>query len=371
MTDLFLLNLLSTAVPLVVGGFLAGLFSYWFERRLNRTARAERRAVLLESLRRELAFVPDDLPAYRPGAVHFLPPIRTIVGGQLLDGEVLDWRSDALLIQPLLEFLGVAAIYNDLVAAVNAGQASQAWPEDIQRHWHGQLLGAHASLLGTRRTLVARLSGTTIPTLGGDPSDQPFGPTPDPAAGWQVDLYHSRLGFSAKHMGIVTVHGQFSRADVRLDLNESDPIRSFVEARIEAASIVTGDERRDVDLRSAHFLDVATFPMIVFSSTAIAFITPEHYRLTGDLTIRDITRPVDLDVLASAPVAAGPGGVRRGFNVSGRINRTDWGLTWNVALETGGWLVSEEIQIDLEVAAFGPSLTARRSLVALDTDPVT
>src|ERR1700682_1942832 len=103
MVDRFFLDLLGTAVPLVVGGFLAGLFTYYFELRRTRNERADRRAVLLESLRRELACVPEQLPAYRTGAVHLMPPIRTVVGAQLLDGQVLDWRSDALLIGPLLE----------------------------------------------------------------------------------------------------------------------------------------------------------------------------------------------------------------------------------------------------------------------------
>src|ERR1700730_15385750 len=157
MVDRFFLDLLGTALPLVVGGFLAGLFTYWFERRRTRLERAERRAVLLESLRRELAFVPEQLPDYHAGAVHLMPPIRTVVGGQLLDGQVLDWRSDALLIQPLLEFLGIAAIYNDLVGAVNAGQA---WPEDVRQHWHAQLLGVHTSVLSTQRVLLSRLTST-------------------------------------------------------------------------------------------------------------------------------------------------------------------------------------------------------------------
>jgi polyisoprenoid-binding protein YceI len=358
MSEQFLRDLLTTAVPLVVGGFLAGLFTYAFERWRIRLERVERRAVLLESLRRELAFVPEELPAYRAGAVHFLPPIRTIVGGQLLDGQVMDYRRDALLIQPLLEFLGVAAIYNDLVAAVNAGQSGHSWSEDIQRHWHGQLLGAHASLLGTKRALLTHLSGKVTPPRASGPADLPLGPAPGLAEGWRVDLEHSRVGFSAKHMGIVTVHGHFSRVDIRLDLDDLDPTRSAVEARIEAASVSAGDERRDADLRSAHFLDVVTFPWIVFTSTAIEPVEPNRYQLVGDLTIRDVTRSVSLDMDASAPVPDGRGGLRRGFSAVGRINRTDWGLTWNVALETGAWLVSEEIQIQLEIAAFGPAVRA-------------
>src|SRR5216683_3354723 len=245
MLDNALINLLAIAAPLLVGGFLAGLFTYYFERRRTRLEHAERRAVLLESLRRELAFVPEQLPAYRAGAVHFLPPIRTVVGGQLLDGQALDWRTDAQLIQPLLEFLGVSAIYNDLVAAVNAGQAGHAWPEDVQRHWHGQLLGAHASLLDTRRMLLARLVDQPGPLLARPPDEEALGPVTGAEDGWRVDQGHSRVGFSAKHMGIIAVHGQFRRADLQLELDDEDLTRSSVEARIDADSVSTGDDRRD------------------------------------------------------------------------------------------------------------------------------
>ena len=355
MTLQFLVDLLTTAVPLVVGGFLAGLFTYFFEQRKSRLEQAERREVLLESLRRELAFVPEELPAYRAGAVHFLPPIRTIVGGHLLDGQVLDYHRDAQLIQPLLEFLGVAAIYNELVVAVNAGQAGSAWSEEVRRHWHGQLLGAHGSLISTRRALLAQVSGEAASPAASKPANLPPGPLPGPNDGWQVDPDHSQVGFSAKHMGIVTVHGRFLRAEVRLDLNEANPTISAVEARIDAESIDTGEAMRDADLRSERFLDVAAFPSIVFVSTTVEPSGPDRYRLTGDLTIRDLTRPISLDMTATAPVADGRGGLRRGFSAAGRINRTDWGLTWNVALETGGWLVSEEVQIELEIAAFGPA----------------
>jgi polyisoprenoid-binding protein YceI len=351
----FVVDLLTTAIPLIVGGFLAGLFTYAFELRRIRGERTERRAVILESLRRELAFLPEELPAYRAGAVHFLPPIRTVVGGQLLDGQVLDYRTDALLIQPLLEFLGIAAIYNDLVTAVNAGQAGNAWSEEVQRHWHGQLLGAHGSLINTRRALLAQVSSESKSRVASKPADVPLGPLPAPGDGWQVDLDHSHVGFSAKHMGIVTVHGHFTRVEVRLELDELNPTRSTVEARIDAASVNTSDERRDADLRSAHFLDATSFPWIVFVSTAIEALGPNSYRLAGDLTIRDTTRPISLEMRATPPIADGRGALRRGFSAVGQINRADWGLTWNVALETGAWLVSEEVQLELEIAAFGPA----------------
>jgi polyisoprenoid-binding protein YceI len=355
MPDRFFLDLLGTALPLVVGGFLAGLFTYWFERRRTRLERAERRTVLLESLRRELAFVPEQLPNYRAGAVHLMPPIRTVVGGQLLDGQVLDWRSDALLIQPLLEFLGVAAIYNDLVASVNAGQA---WPEEVRQHWHGQLLGVHTSVLSTQRMLLSRLTSAKparIASLGAPKAESPFGPAPAPGDGWRVDLAHSRVGFSARHMGIITVHGQFTSATVQLDLDPLDLTRSTVAARIEAGSVSTGDDRRDADLRSAHFLDADVFPSIVFVSTAIEPLAADRFRVVGDLTIRDVTRHTSLELRSTEPVPDGRGGLRRGFSATGQIDRTAWGLTWNMSLETGGWLVSEEVQLELEVAVFGPA----------------
>lgn len=348
--------MLGTALPLVVGGFLAGLFTYWFERRRTRLERAERRAVLLESLRRELAFVPEQLPAYRTGAVHLMPPIRTVVGSQLLDGQVLDFRTDAQLIQSLLEFLGVAAIYNDLVAAVNAAQAGQAWSEEMRRHWHGQLLGAHTSVLSTQRALLDRLTThAPVPVLPPAAGESQFGPPPAPGDAWRVDLTHTRVGFSARHMGIITVHGQFTRTEIQLNLDPLDLLQSAVAARIDASSVSTGDERRDADLRSAHFLDVAVFPSIVFVSTAIEPLTASRFRVAGDLTIRDVTRGASLDLVSTGPLPDGHGGLRRGFSATGHIDRTEWGLTWNLSLETGGWLVSQEVEIQLEVAVVGPA----------------
>jgi polyisoprenoid-binding protein YceI len=192
-------------------------------------------------------------------------------------------------------------------------------------------------------TAAGRADGQNVPTAAsGD--------------GWQIDLQHSRIGFSAVHMGIITVHGEFDIAEVELSLNPLNLTRSSLVAKIVASSVRTGELRRDADLRSAHFLAVETFPWIVFVSTGVEPLSSDRFRLAGDLTIRDVTRPVELDVRASAPVADGRGGLRRGFTASGRIDRTSWGLTWNVALETGGWLVSEEVQIELDIAAYGPVL---------------
>jgi polyisoprenoid-binding protein YceI len=355
MPDRFLIDLLGTALPLVCGGFLAGMFTYFFERRRIRLERKERREVLLESLRRELRFVPDRLPTYSADTVHLLPPIRTIVGAQLLDGEVLDWRSDAELVQPLLEFLSVAAIYNDLVGAVNAAQASQAWADDVRRHWHVQLVSAHASLLNTERALQAQLSPLRAQAKPKPERVTQFGPLPSPTDPWRVDPTHTRIGFSARHMGIVTVNGQFERAEIQLDYRPGGETDATVEVRIDASSVNTRDERRDADLRSEHFLNSEVYPWLIFTSTAVESVAPDTFRLVGDLTMRDVTRPVSLEVRASKPQSDGHGGEHRGFSMRGRINRTDWGLTWNVALEAGGLLVSEEIELLIDIAAFGPT----------------
>jgi polyisoprenoid-binding protein YceI len=274
----------------------------------------------------------------------------------LLDGQVLDWHSDGLLIEPLLEFLGVAGIYNDLVASVNAGQSGDAWSEEIQRHWHGQILGAHASLIGTKRSLLNVLSGKASKRVDNTPDKRTLAPIPGPADGWRVDPNHCRVGFTAKHMGIVTIRGYFSSVDIRLNLDETNPSHSSVEARIDARTVDTANELRDADLRSGSFLDAATFPWIVFVSTSVEATDPGRYRLTGDLTIHNVTRSVFLEMEASDQVPDGQGGRRRGFTLTGRICRGDFGLTWNVALETGAWLVSEEVRIEIDVEATGPAI---------------
>lgn len=162
-------------------------------------------------------------------------------------------------------------------------------------------------------------------------------------------------------MGIITVHGQFTAATVLLNLDPRDLTRSTVAARIEANSVRTGDDRRDADLRSAHFLDADVFPTIVFASTAIERLAADRFRVDGELTIRDVTRSISLELVGTAPVSDGRGGLRRGFTATGQIDRTAWGLNWNMALETGGWLVSEEVQLELEVAVFGPAGDTKKS----------
>jgi len=166
---------------------------------------------------------------------------------------------------------------------------------------------------------------------------------------WTVDPMHTQLEFSAKHMGLMTVKGHFTGVQVAIDLNEDDFTASSVEATLDTHTLLTNDERRDAHLKSPDFLHVERFPTITFKSTRIDRAAHDRYAMTGDLTIRDVTRPVTLDVVYSGQAKDPMGGVHAGFSAHSTINRKDWGLTWNVALEAGGLLVGEDVKLALEV----------------------
>ncbi len=168
---------------------------------------------------------------------------------------------------------------------------------------------------------------------------------------WKIDSAHSSIGFATKHMMITTVRGSLALADGSLEFDEQDPTRSRVEVQLDAASIDTGSAARDNHLRSADFLEADRYPRIIFRSTAIEPAGRGRFRLHGDLTIRDVTRPVTLDTRLEGVVPNPQGGRRAGFSATTTINRDDFGLTWNVALEQGGWLVSKEIKVEVELAA--------------------
>jgi polyisoprenoid-binding protein YceI len=149
---------------------------------------------------------------------------------------------------------------------------------------------------------------------------------------------------------IATVRGRFREVVGTIDIDEDDVSRSSVEARVKVASIDTGADQRDDHLRSADFFDAAAYPEIAFQSSRIE-PAGAGYRVHGELTIRDTTRPVVLET-QDLGVVAGLDGVRRAaFSAKTQVNRGDWGLTWNVALEAGGWLVGDEIAIELDIAA--------------------
>ncbi len=166
---------------------------------------------------------------------------------------------------------------------------------------------------------------------------------------WTIDSAHSEINFSARHMMIATVRGRFEKFSGDVDFNENDPTQSRVEIKIDASSINTREPQRDGHLMSPDFLDVEVYPFITFKSKRIDVKDEGHALITGDLTIRDITREIVLDVQFAGLAKSPYGTTNAGFGASTRINRKDWGLTWNVALETGGVLVSEEIKIDIEL----------------------
>jgi polyisoprenoid-binding protein YceI len=169
-----------------------------------------------------------------------------------------------------------------------------------------------------------------------------------PAPGeWAIDVSHTEVGFSVRHLGLAKVRGRFQAFEGTVHVAER-PEDSSVEVAIEAASINSRDEARDNHLRSADFFDAETFPHLTFRSTGVR-PQADHWLVDGELTIKDITLPVVLEA-AFEGIATDPwGGNRAAFSASTEIDREDWGLTWNAALESGGFLVGKKVRIELEV----------------------
>lgn len=171
---------------------------------------------------------------------------------------------------------------------------------------------------------------------------------------WELDPTHTLVEFSTKHMMITTVKGRFGEVTGRLEVDETDPSRSSVEVEIRAASIDTRTDQRDAHLRSPDFLDVERYPTLVFRSRRIEgdpLKEGERFRVIGDLTIRGETREVALDAVYEGSGRDPWGGERVSFSAETKLDRREFGLVWNQALETGGVLVSNEIRIQLEVQA--------------------
>jgi polyisoprenoid-binding protein YceI len=167
---------------------------------------------------------------------------------------------------------------------------------------------------------------------------------------WQIDPSHTLVELSAQHMMFTTVKGRFTGVKGTIVENQDDVALSSVEAEIDAASISTGDAQRDAHLQSPDFLDVEQYPTITFRSTAVEG-TREQFRLIGDLTIRGVTRPVSLDVEFGGSGKNPWSNEVAGFTATGQIYRQDFGLNWNVVLESGVLLVSDKVNISLEVYA--------------------
>jgi len=176
---------------------------------------------------------------------------------------------------------------------------------------------------------------------------------------WTLDPAHSSVTFSAKHMMVTTVRGSMRIRDFELDADFDRPETSKVRVSLDAASIDTGQEARDQHLRSEDFLKTEEFPTIDFVSTRIVRRADDSGELHGDLTIRGVTRPVVLDADFSGIVPNMQGGQRAAFSARTKVNREDFGLTWNVALESGGFLVSKDIKIEIDLAVVTSVETAK------------
>ncbi|MCG0285237.1 YceI family protein [Streptomyces sp. PSAA01] len=168
---------------------------------------------------------------------------------------------------------------------------------------------------------------------------------------WIVDPAHSRIGFSVRHAMVSTVRGAFTEFESRLYFDGRDPRRSRAEVVMSTTSVQTGVEQRDDHLMGRDFLDARTYPHIRFASTAVELAGPDVYRMIGDLTIRDITRPVVLELTYIGYVTDPFGYQRAGFDGTTTINRSEWGLTYNARLAEGGALVSEKVRLQFDIAA--------------------
>jgi polyisoprenoid-binding protein YceI len=170
------------------------------------------------------------------------------------------------------------------------------------------------------------------------------------AAIWTIDPDHSNVGFKVRHLMVSNVKGSFEKFTGTVDINDKDITKSKVEVSIDTNSINTGVAKRDEHLRSADFFDVAKFPTMTFVSKKVVKAGKERLKVTGDLTLHGVTKEVVLDVEAISRESKDPwGNIRRGTTATAKINRKDFGLVWNKALETGGVAVGEEVLITLEI----------------------
>jgi polyisoprenoid-binding protein YceI len=165
---------------------------------------------------------------------------------------------------------------------------------------------------------------------------------------WELDPHHTAVSFSAKHLGVATVRGHFGTITGEVDLDDpNDPTTASGTITIDAASINTGHEQRDGHLRSPDFLDVANYPAIRFTVNKVER-DGDQYKVDGDLTIKDVTKPVSLNYEHSGIATDPYGNEKVGGTLTGVINRTDWGLRWNVPLGNGGVLVSEKVKLEID-----------------------
>jgi len=175
---------------------------------------------------------------------------------------------------------------------------------------------------------------------------------------YTLDLAHTRIGFVARHAMVTSVRGSFADYEATVHIDADEPAKSTARIVLKTASLTTSNEQRDAHLRSPDFFDVETHPEIVFVSTDVRQVDDETYRVTGDLTIKDTTKPVTVELTYNGSAKDPFGNLRAGFEGKATVNRKDWGLTWNAALETGGFLVSDKVKLEFDLSAIKLTPTA-------------
>lgn len=201
--------------------------------------------------------------------------------------------------------------------------------------------------LFTRRTqdTVTTAATTAVATLDVDPALAAL------TGDYVIDASHSSIGFTVRHAMVTNVRGSFADHEGALHLDGADPSRSTASIDVKIASIDTGIADRDGHLRSGDFFDAETFPLMTFRSTRAQQLGGDTYRITGELTIKDVTRPLSIDLEFGGAATDVYGNERVGFEGSAEILRSDWGLTWNAALETGGVMVSDKVKLTFDISA--------------------
>ncbi|MFQ6195763.1 YceI family protein [Streptomyces sp. NPDC000405] len=199
--------------------------------------------------------------------------------------------------------------------------------------------------LFTRKRDTAVVPATATAVLDTDPALAAL------TGDYTIDPAHSSIGFTVRHAMVTNVKGSFTQHEGTLRLDGSDPARSTAAIDVRIDSVDTGIKDRDAHLLSGDFFDAEAFPLMTFRSTAAERVGGDRYRLTGDLTIKDVTRPLSIDLEFNGSATDVYGNERVGFEGSAEILRSEWGLTWNAALEAGGVMVSDKVKLTFDISA--------------------
>ncbi|AZM91352.1 MULTISPECIES: YceI family protein [Streptomyces] len=200
--------------------------------------------------------------------------------------------------------------------------------------------------------LFSRRSQTAAPAQQGAVATLPVDPALAALTGdYAIDPAHSSIGFTVRHAMVTNVRGSFAQHEGALHLDGSDPSRSTASIDVQIASVSTGIADRDAHLLGSDFFDAELYPLMTFRSTSAEQLGGDKYRITGDLTIKDVTRPLAIDLEFAGTATDVYGSERVGFEGSAEILRSDWGLTWNAALEAGGVMVSDKVRLTFDISA--------------------